>query len=413
MKDLRDRVVVITGAASGIGRATVEAFLGRGARVYGADLDEAGLDRLADAVGSASGRASGRFVPCRVDVRLAEAVQGLADQVFGAEGRVDVLFNNAGVVVCGRVESLSLDDWRRALDINLYGVVHGIWAFVPRMIRQGGGGHIVSTASVAGVLGIPLCAPYSASKFGVVGLAEALQGELAASDLHVTTFCPGMVRTALLEHGTLELPPGGRGLLERAVARFALSPEAVAAEVLRAVERGQSGTRVLGLGTRPLWWARRLTGRGYDAATAALSRRVLSRPVAVESGEASLPSDSNPRESPRRWGVLIVHPSRRESARDTAAALAARLLSERPGFRLWTLQTPTRLVVEHAQKAPAGATFHLVPLLLAPGAHFHEDVARLAEEVRQAAPRLQVEVKPPLLEDAEFLGWLFDRLMKE
>ncbi|MDY0001119.1 MAG: SDR family oxidoreductase [Polyangia bacterium] len=303
MKDLRDRVAVITGAASGIGRATAELFFRRGARVYGADLDQPGLDGLAAALGlpaaggqaaggqAAGGQAAGgqagewaagpgrgRFHGGRVDVRSAEEVLAFADRVFAAEGRVDLLFNNAGVVVTGRVEDLTLEDWRRALEVNLMGVVHGVWAFVPRMVAQGGGGHLVNTASVAGLVGLPICAPYSASKFGVVGLSEALVGELAASDIRVTAICPGMVRTALLEHGDLGLPPGGRRLLERAVSLFALTPDEVAAEVLRVYEQRRSGTLALGLGSAPLWWARRLSGRGYGALAAALSRRVLGPP---------------------------------------------------------------------------------------------------------------------------------------
>lgn len=110
------------------------------------------------------------------------------------------------------------------------------------------------------------------------------------------------------------------------------------------------------------------------------------------------------------YGVLIAHPSRREAARLTATRLAARLAMERPGYVLWTLQTPMEPVLAHARRVPAGATFRLVPLLLAPGAHYDGDVADLAEEVRHAAPSLRVEVAPPLLEDEGFLGWLFSRL---
>ena len=262
------RVLVVTGAASGIGRATARRFHAAGVRVHGVDVDEAGLATLAAEIGDG-------FWPHRADCRDPRAMADLAEAVFDREGRVDVLHNNAGVVVCGRAVELALEDWRYAIDVNLLGVVHGVQAFVPRMARQGGGGHVVNTASISGLLGFPLCGPYSASKFAVVGLSECLDAELAPQGIRVTALCPGMVDTAVMENGRLGLPGRGQALLRAAVARFALSPEEVGTAVWEVVRRRRGGIRVLGMGTRPLWWLRRQSPAGFGVAMSALSRWFL------------------------------------------------------------------------------------------------------------------------------------------
>ena len=270
MRDLRERVVVVTGAASGIGRATARAFLEAGARVHAVDIDEPGLARL-------RAEATGDLTPHVIDCRDADAVARLADAVHAAHGALDVMHNNAGVVVVGRAETLDVASWRRAIDINLMGVVHGIQAFLPTMVETGKGGHIVNTASVSGLVGFPLCGPYCASKYAVVGLTESLDGELAAHGIRVLALCPGMVDTAVVHNGQLDLPGQGRQMLLDAMARFALRPEDVAAEVLDGVRRGRGGVRVLGLGTRPMWWLRRAAPDGFGLANRWLSRFVLSR----------------------------------------------------------------------------------------------------------------------------------------
>jgi len=204
-------------------------------------------------------------------------MEELAALVFKNAGRVDLLHLNAGVMIGGRVETLAVEEWRRAIEVNLLGAVNGVCAFVPRMMRQGGGGHLVVTASVAGLVGFPLCGPYSASKFGLVGLCESLGPELAAAGIWVTAICPGMVRTQILERGRVELPGKGRGILDQAMARFALSPEEVASEVMTAFRKRRGGILVMGIGTRPLWWLHRLARGGYGAAMEAICRRALKR----------------------------------------------------------------------------------------------------------------------------------------
>lgn len=271
MRQLRGKVAVITGAGSGIGRATAVAFAKEGAHVHGVDVREDRLVELHRELDEQRLDFSGHVV----DVRDPDAVQGLADDVFAERRRVDVLYNNAGVVVGGPVQHLSLEDWRLAVDVNLLGVIHGVHAFLPRMILQGGGGHIVNTASIAGLLAFPMVTPYVTTKFAVVGLSEALDQELAPHDIRVSGLCPGAVRTRVLDDGVLGLPGRGRELLERWVKHFGLTPEDVAAEVLDDVRRKRGGVRTFGLGSKPLWLLRRSSVSAYERIMWEIGRRVL------------------------------------------------------------------------------------------------------------------------------------------
>ena len=187
MRGLRDKVVVITGAGSGIGRATAFEFARHGARLELVDIDGPSVEAVRQEIAARGGEASAHEVDCTD----AESVQRLADDIFARQGRVDVLHNNAGVCCGGAIEEISLDDWRWITDINYWGVVNGVRAFVPGMIEQGGGGHILNTASMAGLVGLPMVSPYCATKSAVVGLSEALDIELAVHGIRVSAICPG------------------------------------------------------------------------------------------------------------------------------------------------------------------------------------------------------------------------------
>jgi NAD(P)-dependent dehydrogenase (short-subunit alcohol dehydrogenase family) len=266
VKNLEGSVVVLTGAASGIGRATARAFARQGARLHLVDVDGPGLEPVLEETG-----AEGHVLDCSD----ADAVAQLAADVYGKEGRTDVLINNAGVCCGGPVEEISLEDWRWITSINYWGVVNGVHAFVPRMIEQGGG-HIVNTASMAGLVGLPYVVPYCATKFAVVGLSEALSAELAHHDIHVTVICPGAVRTGVMENARLVLPGGTHEKLVRGLERWAPVPEKIAAKILAAVRRNRSFV-IAGGSMRPLWSLRSLSVGLYQSTARFLTNRALKR----------------------------------------------------------------------------------------------------------------------------------------
>src|SRR5713226_3989798 len=193
MDSLNGRVAVVTGGASGIGKALAEAFAGEGAKVVVADLDEAGM---AGVVAGIRGR-GGEALAVRADVTDLASVQALAERAFGAFGRVHVLCNNAGVALWGGLETATPRDWQWVLGVNLWGVIHGLEAFLPRMIAQKEPGHIVNTASMAGLVATRGLGIYNTSKYAVVGLSETLAKDLAPHGIGVSVLCPMGVATRI------------------------------------------------------------------------------------------------------------------------------------------------------------------------------------------------------------------------
>jgi len=184
---------VITGGASGIGRALALVFAREGAKVVLADLDE---DGMADVRASIRGRGGEALAVC-TDVSDLASVQALAGRAFGAFGRVHVLCNNAGVGVEGGIEAATHRDWQWVLGVNLWGVIHGLEAFLPRMIAQGEPGHIVNTASMAGLIASKGLGVYNTSKYAVVGLSETLAKDLRPYHIGVSVLCPMGVITRI------------------------------------------------------------------------------------------------------------------------------------------------------------------------------------------------------------------------
>lgn len=227
---------IVTGGASGIGKALVGALVRRGARVTVADIDEGGAKSVADAL---SAHAPGRAFAAALDVTDADAFAAVVAQVTAEHGHVDLLFNNAGIGMGGPVADMTLEHWNRAIDVNLRGVVHGVAAVYPAMVRRAKG-HIVNTASLAGLLPGPMLTPYAMTKHGVVGLSTSLRGEAAQHGVRVSVICPGVIDTPLLDKGnppdlppTVEMPDG-RAMLEKAIGK-AYSPELLAEDVMRGV----------------------------------------------------------------------------------------------------------------------------------------------------------------------------------
>jgi NAD(P)-dependent dehydrogenase (short-subunit alcohol dehydrogenase family) len=231
------QTAVVTGAASGIGLAMCEAFAAQDMRVVMADVEPVRLRAAAATLAAESG-AEVLAVP--TDVTSWAAVAGLAEDAIERFGAVDVVCNNAGVTVPGEAWELTLDRWRWILEVNLWRVVHGIRAFVPRMIERSERAHVVNTASIGGLLGFPRLAPYSAAKFAVVGLSESLHHDLRdrGAAVGVSVLCPGATATDF-RRNSAQLRPGlaKRDYGDSATVR--VSPAGVAEQVLDAIRKSR------------------------------------------------------------------------------------------------------------------------------------------------------------------------------
>jgi NAD(P)-dependent dehydrogenase (short-subunit alcohol dehydrogenase family) len=229
--DLTGKIAVITGAGSGIGAATARLLARHGAKVHVADLN-------AEAAAAVAREIGGGATHHGLDVTRPEDLEALAEAVFTADGRVDVLHNNAGIGHGGDIEATTVEDWQRVIGVNLLGVAYGVQAFVPRMLKQDHPATIINTASEAGLIPIARMAPYCASKFGIVGMSESLDAELRSRGIRVVALCPGIINTPIVRDSIM------RGQLavdqDKIVAFYAkhgTSPDTVAAAVLDAIAR--------------------------------------------------------------------------------------------------------------------------------------------------------------------------------
>jgi NAD(P)-dependent dehydrogenase (short-subunit alcohol dehydrogenase family) len=228
--DLAGRTAIVTGAGGGIGTALARALGAAGARVVCADLDLAAAERAAR--GARSGGGAARAVA--LDVTDGPAVQGLVDEVVEEQGRLDLMFNNAGITLLGETQDLTLAQWDTIIDVNLRGVVHGVAAAYPQMIRQRGG-QIVNTASMGGLMAAGLLTSYVATKHAVVGLSLALRSEAAAYGVGVTVVCPAAVETPMLDQGEIGRVRGRDYYLKGQGIRQPLDPDDLAGQVLAGV----------------------------------------------------------------------------------------------------------------------------------------------------------------------------------
>ena len=266
-KTKQRQVVLITGAASGIGRETARAFAERGASLELSDLNYDGLletKALCEAAG-----AQGVYVQ-QVDVSDPAAMEIWGHAVHQRVTSVDVLINNAGIGAAGRFLDASLETWRKTFDINLMGVVHGCKVFVPAMVARGKGGNVVNVASVAGLVAMPDMPVYCASKHAVVGLSESMRGDLGRHKIHVSCICPGVVDTAIVHSTRYEgkdFTPEVQQGIQKFYAGRKYTPRKVADAIVAAVDRGAGLVPVT-----PESWLMWLTQRAAPGLIARLGR---------------------------------------------------------------------------------------------------------------------------------------------
>lgn len=237
--NLAGKRCLITGAASGIGRATALAAGARGAELFLTDRDAAGLESAAAEIRAVGGTVT-HFAAA--DVADHEAVIALAAEVHALAPSMDVVMNVAGISTWGKIEQLEHEHWRRTIEIDLIGPISVLECFVPPMIEARRGGHIVNVASVAGLFGLPWHAPYSAAKFGLRGVSEVLRFDLRKHGIGVSLVCPGAVKTPLV--GTVDIVGIDRespkvGKLIALFERRAVSPESVAEKIVEATEKNR------------------------------------------------------------------------------------------------------------------------------------------------------------------------------
>lgn len=240
MEQLAGRTAVITGGASGIGLATARLLAAEGMHLVLADIEDGPLQQAAASLGA---------LGVRTDVAKLADVQALADAAFAYKGEVAVVFNNAGVAVGGPTVEMTHADWEWLVNVNLWGPIHGIEAFVPRMVEQGTGGHVLFTASFAGLAPNVGLGPYCVTKYGVVAMAEVLQKELRANEIGVSVLCPMRVATNIGQsernrpaelggpaatHPVLDQDESNEDLAGRV-----LSVDDVAADVVDAIKRNR------------------------------------------------------------------------------------------------------------------------------------------------------------------------------
>jgi NAD(P)-dependent dehydrogenase (short-subunit alcohol dehydrogenase family) len=238
VRNLTGKAVLVTGAASGIGRETALAFARRGADLFVCDRDERGLAEVERDIGALGRRVLAR----RVDVSSRDQMAEFARVVHAEVEAIDILMNNAGVGLGASFLDTDLADWEWIVGINFWGVIYGCHFFVPAMVERGRGGHVVNVASSAAFMATEALSAYSTTKFAVFGLSEALRDELARHGINVTTVCPGMINTPITRSSPLRGPGAKAGARERVIEvyeRRNYGPERVAANILKAVQQNR------------------------------------------------------------------------------------------------------------------------------------------------------------------------------
>lgn len=251
MNNFTDKVSIVTGGGSGIGRALCEVLGVYGAQVLVTDINTERAEQVASAIHDAGGRARA----AHLDVTRAGDIQKLVEQTEKEYGRLDYMFNNAGIALMGEVRDMSLEQCRRIMDVNLMGIIYGSKAAYSVMVRQGFG-HIVNTGSVSGLFSFPIFTQYSASKFGVLGFSTSLRAEAADLGVKVSVICPQNIRSDI-ENSITVLNVEDKDFFKKLPARW-MDADKAAVEMLKGVARNRA-IIVVPSRARLLWWLFRLS----------------------------------------------------------------------------------------------------------------------------------------------------------
>lgn len=251
MKDyFQDKVVLVTGAASGIGRSLCISLAEAGSQVYVTDVNVKGASLVTDEIQSRGGNA--RYM--QLDVSSREEMQKALEEVCSESGRIDIIINNAGISIGGEVRLMKREHWDKIISVNLMGVLHGTLEAYARMIEQGFG-QIVNVSSYLGLVGVPISTAYNTTKFAIVGLSTSLRHEAAPLGIKVNTVCPGYVSTNLIEDGTM-LSASAEEMKKLVPVKFQ-APEKAAFEIMKGMARNQA-IIIFPFHARLFWWINRV-----------------------------------------------------------------------------------------------------------------------------------------------------------
>lgn len=260
MTEIAGKVAVVTGAASGIGRATACLLAAEGARLAISDVDREGLEQTAEKIRAAGGEVTTYLV----DVANKDAVYGLADQVASTFGGADIVVNNAGVAQVARVEELSYDDFEWVMDIDFWGMVYGTKAFLPQL-QVKGQGHIVNVSSIFGLIAVPTQAAYNSAKFAIRGFTEALRLEFKGTGIQVSCVHPGGIKTNIARNARF-LQSTAASEREEAVSGFdrlaRTTPEKAAQTIVKGIKKNKPRI-LIGFDARLVDWTQRLLPTKY------------------------------------------------------------------------------------------------------------------------------------------------------